>query len=154
MLAFALSTLTLLTVAAPIPPGAKPSLDVVEVKLQSHSLADGLYSFFVTLKVADGWQVIANKPEAKDLDKSAAVVVEFLADGKPVGVHSTSYPVGEVRKDAEGNEYRAYCGAVHTTSLLVYDDFANATTMTVRVKVVATDGKLHLKPSILKAETR
>jgi hypothetical protein len=150
----------LMAVAAGPEGGApKSSADVVEVKLVRHTLADGLECFLIDLKVARGWHVYANvegrddrrgrpKPQA-----GAATVFDIRADGKPASVHSLDYPKGVAKKGADGREYLAYEGSARVVAWLVWDETKNAT-VSVRVRVVATDGKTRLKESTLTAEAR
>jgi hypothetical protein len=148
-----LGTILILLAAGPADDGPKQSADVVEVKLQRGSLADGLETYFVSLKVAKGWQVYANPAGAKAVAGSATVI-EFLIDGKRTAAIDIYYPKGVARKDAAGNEYRVYQGTVSFTGWLVYDDTKDACAVSVRVKVTATDGKKRLKESTVTAEAR
>jgi hypothetical protein len=133
--------------------GPEKSADVVEVKLERFTIADGLESFFVSLKVAEGWHVYANPAGAKALADSATTV-EFLIDGKRAATNDIYYPEGVVRKGAAGDEYRAYEGSVSFTGWLVWDDTKGAKAISVRARVVAADGKTRLKGSVIAAEVR
>jgi hypothetical protein len=147
-----LSTVTVLVLLAPAP-AKKQSADVVQVTLEPGSIADGQETYFVSLKVAKGWHVYANSVGAKAAAGSATAV-EFLIDGEPEGTDNVYYPKGVARKGASGTEYRAYGGTVFFTGWLSYADTKDAHVVSVRVKVVATDGKTRLKASVVTAEVR
>jgi len=144
------------------PKGDRPkkSADVVAVKLVRHSLADGLESYFVELKVAAGWHVYANAAgweTSRDRAKppaDATSVIEFRADGKRTSAQDIYYPKGVARKDGARGEYQAYEGTVSLTAWLFWDDTKDASVVSVRVRVVATDGMTRLAESIVTAETR
>lgn len=132
----------------------KSSADVVVVNLSRHSIADGLESYFVEITVASGWHVYANvegdtstrgRPKPHP---DAAAVVEFLANGRQTTLCGVHYPKGVVKKVEGGGEYRAYEGTVSMTAWLIWDDVKDAT-VTVRVRVVATDGKTRLKEAVV-----
>ena len=129
------------------------SSDVVEAKLDRFTIADGLESFFVTLKVAKGWHVYANPVGAKTL-ADFAITLKFFIDGKPASTNDIHYPKGLVKKNAAGDEYRSYDAAVAFTAWLHWDETQNAKIVSVQVKVVATDGKTQLKQSIVTAKVR
>jgi hypothetical protein len=129
------------------------SADVAQVALEQGSIADGLESFYVRLKVTKGWHVYANPVGAKAAGGSATVV-KFLIDGKPVESNDVYYPKGVARKGADGKECRIYEGTVYFTGWLVYTDTKDARVVSVRVSVVATDGKRRLKESVIMAELR
>lgn len=143
-----------LVAAAPVPradAGPKKSADVVRVKLERGSIADGLESFHVWLTIAEGWQVYAN-PVGVEALAEAATTAEFYLDGKSAATSGISYWKGSARKAADGTEYRAYEGKVSYTAWLLWADTEGAEVISVRVKVVATDGKTRLKESIVTAE--
>ncbi|MCI0704573.1 MAG: hypothetical protein L0241_26250 [Planctomycetia bacterium] len=96
----------------------------------------------------EGW---VNDRERPKPHADAAAVVEFLADGKKASVHNIYYPKGVVKKGTDSGEYRAYEGAVSFTAWLVWDETKSAS-MSVRVRVVATDGKTRLKESVVTGE--
>jgi hypothetical protein len=152
-----LAALALLATAraddGPKKPGPRKSADVVEVKLERFTIADGLEPFFVTVRVAKCWQVYANPAGAKAVAGSATAV-ELFIDGKPTSANDVYYPKGAARKGAAGETYRAYEGAVTFTAWLRWDDTRDATVITARVKVTATDGKRRLKASVVTAEAR
>jgi hypothetical protein len=140
-----------LLTAGPTKDGPAKSADVVQVALEQGSIADGLESFYVKLTVARGWHVYAN-PVGKKTAAAPATVVEFLLDGNSVDYDDVYYPKGVARTGANGKEYRAYKGTVYFTGWLVYPDTRDAQVISVRVRVVATDGKRHLKESVIVAE--
>jgi hypothetical protein len=59
----------------------KRSPDVVAVRVYPGSLADGLETDYVSVKVKDGWSLDANPGDGK-VDANALQVIEFLADGR------------------------------------------------------------------------
>jgi hypothetical protein len=130
----------------------KLSADVVEVKLERGSIADGLETYFVSLKVAKGWHIYANPVGPKAVAEHTTTM-EFFIDGKRAAVNDIYYPPGVARTDAAGNVYRAY-EAANGTAWLVYEDTRDARVVSVRVKVTATDGKTRLKKSTITAEVR
>jgi hypothetical protein len=145
------AVLALLT-AGPTTP--TKSDQVVQVALEQGSIADGLESFYVKLTVAKGWHVYAN-PVGKKAAAAPVTVVEFLVDGKPVDYDDVYYPKGVALKGANGKEYQAYKAIVYFTGWLDYfNDTRDAQVISVRVKVVATDGKRQLKESVVSAELR
>ena len=146
------AVLALLT-AGPTKDMPTRSGDVVQVALEQGSIADGLESFYVKLTVAKGWHVYANPVKAK-APAGPATVVKFLIDGKPADYNDIYYPKGVARKGPDGEEYRAYEGTVYFTGWLVYTDTKDAQAVSVRVKVVATDGKRHLKESVVVSELK
>ena len=121
--------------------------------LEQGSIADGLESFYVKLTVAMGWHVYAKTVGGKAV-AGPATVVKLLIDGKAADYNDIYYPKGVARKGADGKEYRAYEGTVYFTGWLVYTDTRDAQAVSVRVKVVATDGKRQLKESVVMAELR
>jgi hypothetical protein len=129
------------------------SADVVEVKLDRFTIADGLESFFVSLTVAKGWHVDAPPANAKP-PAGRTPAMEFQIDGKKVSVNDIHYPDGADRKGPDGKAYRAYAGAVAFTAWLHWDETQNAKVISVRVTVTATDGKTRLKESVVTAETK
>lgn len=148
------ASVALLVAGGPAGGGPKRSADVVEMKLVFHTLADGLACYFVDLKVADGWQVYANtggrtNERGRAKPPADACVVEFRAGGKPVATHSIHYPEGKARTDAAGRRYRVYEGTVPFTAWLSADEARGG--VSVRVRVVATDGKARLAESVVTA---
>jgi uncharacterized protein len=129
------------------------SADVVKVVYSAGSLADGLEMYYVTIYVAKGWHIYANPVGNKDLAASATVV-EFVADGKPVGALDWVYPKGVKHKDSSGAEYDVYEGVTGGTVLLFHDDVKNAKAVSVKVKVVACNDKNCLKPATIKADAK
>jgi hypothetical protein len=166
MIAFGTTVLQLLALATPwLAEVPQSSAAVVEATFARYSIADGLESCFVTLKVKKGWHVYANPTRTKEeaaADAKAGVkprpaggvACEFLLDGMSASVCDIWYPPGVVQTDALGNKYRAYEGERAITVWLIWDETMNAKVLTARVKVVATDGKRTLKPAVLTAETR
>jgi hypothetical protein len=149
-----------------VPPGApRSSADVVRTEFARHSIADGLESFFVTLKVERGWHVYAAPASAREREKEDAragittdaargVRFEFLLDGRAATVVDVWHPPGVVKSARDGTKYRAHEGNSSFTVLLIWDDTKDAKVLTAKVKLVATDGKRQLKESVLTAETR
>jgi hypothetical protein len=144
------------------PAGALPleSADVVTVRLSRLGLADGLENYSVDISAADGWHVVANvegSDDQRDRPKppeGAATLVEFLADGKQVFTHSSYYYKGVAKKDAAGREYPAWEMNGGLTSWVSWEDTMNAKVVSVRVRVVASNGKMRLKESVVSAEVR
>jgi hypothetical protein len=144
------------------PAGALPveSADVVTVKLNRHSLADGLENYSVDLTAAKGWHVVANvegMDDRRDRPKppeGAATLVEFLADGKRAFTHSSYYYKGVVKKDSAGREYPTWEKNGGFSSWVSWEDTMNAKVVSVRVRVVASNGKMRLKESVVTAEVR
>ena len=99
-----IAVLALLT--SPEDTAPKVSADVVEVTVGPGSLADGLETYYVGVKVKDGWSVYAN-PGTGKADATAVEVIEFLADAKRAGTNGIVYPKGKPRRDAAGKAYQA-----------------------------------------------
>ena len=128
------------------------SADVVELKLERYTIADGLETYFVTLKVRKGWHLHAGPVGGKE-GSGSTPRFEFFLDGKRASVHDVYYPKGVVRKDG-GGEYRAYEGSVACTVWLVWDETKEAKVISVTATVIATDGKTRLKESVISAEVK
>jgi hypothetical protein len=166
MILFTTGVLKMLALATPwfadVP---KKSATVVTAEFSRYTIADGLESCFVTLKVKHGWHVYANPAGAKEqakadakegvkTDPAAGVTMEFWIDGMPASVHAIYYPPGVVKTDAAGNKYRAYDSDTSFTVWLFWEETEKAKVLTARVRVIATNGKTRLKESVLTAETR
>lgn len=138
------------------------SADVVQAKLELNTLGDGLESYRVVLKVAKGWHLYANlegcdDQGGKDNAKrhpDAASVVGYFVDGRRVWMQSTYYPKGVAKKNTEGKEYFAYEGLAGVTTWLDFEDTKQAKVITAQLRVIATDGRIKLKESILTASFR
>lgn len=149
-----------------VPPGApRLSADVVRVEFARYTIADGLESCFVTLKVRAGWHVLAAPASAKETkaadakagittDAARGVRLEFLLDGRAASVVDVWHPPGAVKTARDGTKYRAVEGDTSFTVWLVWEETKDAKWLTAKVRVVATDGKRQLKESVLTAETR
>jgi hypothetical protein len=147
--------LTTALLLVPVPPADEApsqSADVVKVTLRRHSLADGLETFFVTLEIAEGWEILAHKPGP--LRPVASLSIEFFLDGNRAWTHDIYYPEGKERRDAAGYIYRVNTEWVGCTGWLAWEDTSKADVISVQVHVVAERGNTRLKPSVLKAETR
>ena len=138
------------------------SADVVQAKLELNTLGDGLESYRVMLKIAKDWQLYANLEGSSDQvrhdsDKrhpDAVTVAGHFVDGKRVWMQSTYYPKGIATKNTEGKEYVAYEGVVGITTWLDFEDTKQARVITARVRVIATDGRVKLKESVVTASFR
>jgi hypothetical protein len=145
----------LMLVAARADEKPKTSADVVKVRFYPGSLADGLETYYVEVKVAKGWHVYANPGGVKGGAKAEAHVtrvIEILAHGKLAGTAGYDYPKGVRKTDADGKEYFAYEGELAFQCSVVHDDVKDARVVSVKVKFVATDGKTRLPASTVTAE--
>jgi hypothetical protein len=131
----------------------KESADVVTVTFERGSIANGLETYFVGIKVAKGWHIYANPVENKELAASTTVV-EFEVDGKKVAYQDFKYPKGLKHKDQSGAEYHVYEGDIGWTVWLAHEETVNAKVVTAKVKVIACNDKNCLKPSTIKAEAK
>jgi hypothetical protein len=143
----------------------RSSAAVVSASFARFTIADGLESCFVTLKVKPGWHVYANPASARESAKADAapgittdaargVTMEFRLDGMRASVNDVYHPPGTVKRDAAGTKYRAYEGGTAFTVWLHWDETQNAKVLQARVRVTATNGKTRLKEAVLVAETR
>jgi hypothetical protein len=167
MLPFALETLRLLAIVLPLPAVEDPkaSADVVAITLERGSLADGLETYYIGIKLARGWSMYAHPAAARETvkddakagvktDAKLASTFEMLLDGKKVAFNDIYSFKGRLLKEASGDTYRVYTGYASLTVWMVFDDTKDAAVVSVRMRVVATDGKRRLKESILTAESR
>ena len=96
MIAFGSRTLQLLALVAPGPAVENPktSADVVTVETGTNSIADGLETYFVTVRIARGGRFTPIRPErrygaklmpvlAAQANLDSAIKFAFLIDGKP-----------------------------------------------------------------------
>lgn len=159
---------TLLALALPgLAEVPRSSAAVVTASFERFTIADGLESCFVTLRIKPGWHVHANpasdKEAAKLLGKAGGgattdavrgVTLEVRLDGQPASVNDVWFHPGVLKTDAAGKTYRAYEGETSFTVWLLWDETQNAKVLTARVRVIASDGKTTLKPAVVVAETR
>jgi hypothetical protein len=129
------------------------SADVVAVTLERGSIADGLETYFVRLKVAKGWRVFAGAAKA-DAARRSAAVVEFFLNGKTAFTADIYYPEGAARPDDARAGRRVYEGTVSFTGWLDYLDAWDAAVVSVRLTLTATEGKTRLARSVVTAEVR
>ena len=135
--------------------GPKQSAGVVEARFFPGSLADGLETYYVVLKVKPGWWLYGRpSPDRGKADAPALEVMGILADGKRAGTCGIEYPPGKARRDAAGKEHRALEGEFAFQCWVVHDDVKDARAVSVRVRVVATDGKTRLAESVVTATYR
>ena len=117
MISFAIAAMQLLA-STPLVGEPRVSADVVSARFEGVSLADGLESCLLTLRVRKGWHIYAT-PSGKELaradakagverDPKRSVTFTIAIDGKPASINDVWYPPGVVKTDAAGNRYRAY----------------------------------------------
>lgn len=132
------------------------SAEVVAARLVSTSLGDGQETFTVELRIKKGWHVLANveghddNPERDDPPPGAATVVGVFSDLEPLDLSWTRYPECVIEKSASG-EYQAYEGTSEVVVCVAYEKNRLYGGISVRIRVVATDGQRRLKPSVLTA---
>jgi len=163
MIPFAIAAMQLL---ATTPPVGEPrvSADVGTARFEGLSLADGLESCLITLRIRKGWHVYAS-PSGKELAQADAkagvkrepkqsVTFTIEIGDKTASINDVWYPPGVVKTAAEGNQYRAYESEAAITVWLLWEETQNAQRMTARVRVVATDGKRRLPESVIEVRNR
>ncbi len=127
------------------PKNPKNSSDVVSIQLETKGVLEGMESFTITLKIAEGWHIYANPVENKDL-LASTTTVEMILGGKPAD-STVTFPPGTAYKGTDG-EYRIYKGNVKIEAK------AKAGAVSAKVKIIACNEKNCLLPSTVIAEVK